>query len=321
MKTNTKRLGIIALCLGGVLLVVGAKVWFNRVPDPTYNGKSLSEWFKVYGTLGQPPTYSSVRIVNGRLVRIRASPTVADPSIEAMEKFGSNAVPFLIRRLRHNRMDRYYENSFTNFPIFLQRRLPNPVQLQQNRLTALDVVTQLGSVANDASPALIELLYQRDSWAPRITKALRNIRADRALIRELMQRLYEEGRYAEVVRIGFEMGWRDKETATLLGGILASTNTSLHLDTIRLLESGGANAAPATAQIMAALGNPNGEIRYLAARSLEAIGTNAPEKTQSNLQQILLVSLNDRQPTVRTVARRTLVNLGVSPLPPPVDMP
>ena len=72
-----------------------------------------------------------------------------------------------------------------------------------------------------------------------------------------------------------------------------------------LLERAGPGSTPALEQITAALKDPDSEVRYLASRSLESIGTNS-----SHVVAALRTCLQDESVMVRNVASRTLTNVA-----------
>ena len=131
--------------------------------------------------------------------------------------------------------------------------------------------------------------------------ALQRLGVDRSSVNEVMLRLGAERRYDEVVNLAFQLGWEGREVARLLGSLLQSSDAQLRIRAITLLERGGREASAAWDQIMAALKDPEEEVRYLAARSLEKIGSDSPQMIAA-----LRASLTDSNVMVSNVTRRIL---------------
>jgi HEAT repeat protein len=128
---------------------------------------------------------------------------------------------------------------------------------------------------------------------------------DRRSITRVLLQLGSQYRFQDVVEIAWQMGWEGDDTARLLGEILQSPDPALRTEAISLLEHSGTAAAPELNRIILALKDSDREVRYLAARSVEAIGTNTPQVIEA-----LRSVLNDEHVIVRNVARRALTNFA-----------
>jgi len=319
---NAKRLCVIGLVLAGFAFLLFVSR-FLRSDEPTYQGKPVSVWFKEYAFASNAVLSTVSGIQGGRTVigqitfgsrmialsssnaPVRIWSVTPDPAWTALQALGSNAVPQLVYRLRIGKMDRTYEQVFTNLPSALQRKLPNPAQKKWFRMRALEAIGKLGDPARAASPALLELLRQNDPWLRRdVVFALRSVHTDRRAISGVLLQLGQQRRYGDVADIAWETGWDGSEMTRLLGRILQSKDPALRRNAMRLLERVGRDAAPALEQVTAALKDSDAEVRYLAARSLEYIGTDSPEVIAA-----LRASLRDENVMVQNVARRVLRKL------------
>lgn len=347
------------LHLAGLLLVIiGAgtvAICFRPTPEPSYNGKRLGVWFKEYtGRAGQSllaPSGAGARyvyfstnypswitaqnrasfsvvsnrggwfVLTNRSISLPApSPAPTNDAWTAIRAIGSNAAPYLAAQMHRSRWERYYERNFTNLPAFLQKKLPHPAQKWFARQRAIEIAERLGPAAHETAPALLELLYEGDSRSQRtVVPALLSVRADRVKVTAALVRLETEKRYPEILQIVPKLGWKDRETARLLGRILAGPDPTVHREAMRLLEAGGACAAPAAEPIIAALKHQDPEVRYLAARALEQIAKTVPPDEKPELEQRLRALLADKSVIVRNVSRRVLTKLGVSNLPAPLE--
>lgn len=331
MKVSRLR---IVLLISGVLALLLLLVGFWPAAETVYQGKPVGTWFKEYAfsTNAVRPTVYSYYSRNGRIVTLQGTPGGAlatvtspstnrqeqqvwlqaqlrpgpDPALAALRALGPEAVPYLSRQLRVGRLEPIYERVFTNLPRVVQTKIPNPYEKRWRRYRAVDALVALDAPARMAVPALLELLRQPDmALRSRATDALRRIGVDRQAVGDVLLQLGAERRYDEVVTIAFQLGWEGREVARLLGSLLQSPNTALRIRAITLLEVSGRSASPAWEQIIAALKDPEEEVRYLAARSLENIGSDAPLMIVA-----LRASLTDSNVMVSNVTRRILKKIA-----------
>jgi len=333
---KAKRLRVIVLVLAILILLI-AVARFLSPNEPTYQGKSVSVWFKEYAfasnsrVLGYGVAGRNLMVLTSsgsRTIRLpvftnyvqeivwveqQMSPTAPDPAWVALQALGSNAVPHLVQRLRIGRLDQTYERVFTNLPPMLQRKLSNPGRRKWYQTVAIQTIARLGISARSASPALLELLKQPNPALRReVIHALRSIYASRRAINSLLVELGAQQRYTELTEIALETGWDGSDLTGLFGQMLRSPDPALRRNAIRLLERVGFDARPALEQVTAALGDSDSEIRYLAARSLEYIGTNTPPVINA-----LRTSLEDENVRVRIAARRALRKIAPEMTPSP----
>jgi len=333
---------LVGLCLlvsFALLLVFSAGVWSSH--EPAYQGKSASVWFRefAYGSntmAGPLRTLGARTLPDGRMVLMQVAPDgrvvtllaptnrqaqiawlrqayvpsptfrPGDPAWEALQALGSNAVPCLVRQMRSTLPERAYVWVFTNLPPAIQKKLPDPSRKQWLRVRAIDTVAklQLGEAGRAATPCLLELLKERDPSLRRaVVNALRSLYVDRRSLTRVLLQLGSQRKYPDVVELAWQTGWEGDDMARLLGEILRSPDPALRREAIALLERSGSQAAPALDRIIGALGDSDKEVRYLAARSLEAIATDTPQVLAA-----LRSVMNDEHVIVRNVARRALTN-------------
>lgn len=328
---KSKRWMLVIVVLLGLLFL--ATLPFHGSKEPAYQGKTVSVWFRDYAYGSNtttrpvvanltPPMHAILAHAKSNGVLPQVLQTMSnhlsmltsaqlsrtpprEPALDALQALGSNAVPCLVRHLRIGPLDRAYERAVTNLPVFVQRRLPSPAQKRWYRVRALQALSQLKDSARSGTPALMELLHQREpQLRSQVLATLRSIYADAHSISGVLLQLGKEKRYDEVLLIARETKWQGREVAHLFGKILQATNTALHREAITLLEAAGARAAPALDSILLALQHEDSEVRYLAARTMEKIGEDAQlgPRIQPALQRRLL----DPSEMVRNVAQRAL---------------
>ena len=135
-----------------ILLGVLATAWLiallcPREPEPAYQGKPISVWFR---------EYVKQEGINAK--------TAAEEKLEAVKSLGDAAVPFLISRLnqRDSRVDKAYQFLWGKLPVWVQKRLPRPKPAADIRRGALDCLSALGPSAVTALPALREAFRDED---------------------------------------------------------------------------------------------------------------------------------------------------------------
>ena len=245
----------------------------------THGGKTLEEWFQIYvaGAAERMPANDS-GAMNGEFLRSSPGNAKPEPAWLAIQAIGSNAIPGLVRHLSGD---------------------------AKERTQAIELIYRLGPAAQTAVPALLALLQPAENAeAEEVYAALRNIPAGQSVINEFLLTLAKQNRHAEFLRHARSLGWSGSNVVQQLGGMLSSSDATLHRDAMALLEAAGEQAVPAVAVIIAALRDPDGEVRYLAARALENIGKQATPEMRAQIAAGLKHCLQDSNPIVSGIARR-----------------
>lgn len=294
MKSRRKLL-LLSITVAGVVIATAGLVRLLNTPEPTYQGKTVSAWFKEYKT-----------------------PNTWNPAATGLRALGSNAVPYLVRQVSPSFTDRpLYIRVFTNLPPVIKRRLPNPWTRQFNRYRAVSALAGLGEQARPASPVLLSLLRKPDSVLPRreTAGALRSLRLAQTEIDQVTLEFGRKGQYADALEIAGLTGWEQPDVARLLGRILRAPDPKLRQEAIRLLERDGVSAVPALAEITEALADSDGEVRYFAVRSIETLQREGIITNNPAVISALRRGLNDEKVTVRNVSRRTLLRIDPNEIP------
>lgn len=287
---SQNRFGTRPILAVGFALLAIVVLFLWPADEPTYQGRSASDWFEEYVRRGP-----------------RAGTQPPNPAWEAMVALGSNAVPHLIRCIRTGVLEQPYTKLHPNLPKALQKHLPNPQVRRNRRFEAVRALRELGEPARAATPVLLEALKQQpDPWLQRqIVDTLLVLNVDQQSLARVILDLGSKRQHLEVIKIILQAGWRSGDVARLLGEILQSPDVELRREAIRLLESSGTDAFPALDPILRALKDSDMDVRYLAARSIEAIRTNS-----SQVILALQAALDDDQIIVRNVSRRALLKIA-----------
>jgi HEAT repeat protein len=189
-------------------------------------------------------------------------------------------------------------------PASLRVKLPNPFDRRTRRRAAAKAIAYLGEQAQSAGPVLLRELGRSDaSFHEDLIRALWSIGVEPHCITEVMIKLGQTGKYAQMVSVAALSGCcGNEEVARLLGEALTVQDPHVRTRALRLLEKAGSQACPALPRIISSVAHEDPETRYLAVRALRAIGTNTPTVTDA-----LRLGLNDDDTLVRGAAQRTLL--------------
>src|SRR5262249_50117926 len=134
-EKTMKRRRLMLLLAVAVLGVVGWWFWFTWNSGPKYAGKSLNYWFRQY-----------CRTYNG-------SGNGQEESREAIEKMGSNAIPFLVKEALSTSQDSFARVAYYE----MLSRLPESWQMPQ--FVSRDYIRMRAAEAvRDLKPSAAQLL-------------------------------------------------------------------------------------------------------------------------------------------------------------------
>lgn len=239
--------------IAAVLLIsIGLATWQAlRVQEPVYRNRQLSDW-----------------VVNGD----------HDASAEAVRAAGTNAIPTLLRMLRakDSSVDKFIRRLPKPFPIEISYELNHPMAFDQN-VRAAQAFANLGPTAQDAVPALIEMLRENPSswWFQ-----------------------------AEVARALGGIGPAAHRAVPSLIQLLNNTNKQTRLLACQALGQIHAEAASVVPALIQAAHDPYLFVRADTAEALAAFGT----ESRSSVP-ILIELLSDQEREVSTKASKALVRI------------
>lgn len=305
----------------------------STVDEPRYRDKAVGVWFREYAYGSNPPTPSGTIAVlrDGRkvnflfpvgtvgfstgpggitnltqIVRFEHVPARGDPALEALKELGSNAVPYLTSKLGVGLLDSSYERVFTNLPSSFQRSIPDPIQKRFYRFRAIHVLGELGTKADAATPALLNLLTQSDPSLRRAAiHSLNRIHPNRKEVGVVLFTLGSKGRFADAIEIGQQTDWEGEEAVRLFASLLKSPDVSMRRNAIALIEHKDVGARPALPELIEAINDSDSEVRYMAVRAVEAIGDRSPRTIKA-----LRMSLQDTNVMVQNASRRALSKIA-----------
>ena len=297
----TKRKALVLfLLLVACIAIGGLIVTTSKHREPTYNGKTLSEW------LTQSP-----------------SDIDSTQDVHAVQQIGTNALPFLLqwiqsppsaRQIRLSRLlSRFhlnpYENKMTRpeialggFLILGEKAKPAIPALallaeSSNSLTQSCAFRALGAIGKDALPVLLDLLTNSPAhpncYKPNLALAFWDLNTNAFLAKPVMlahirdpdpqvasAAIHLLGILGEIQEANELPPDCTADIVPALGANLENTNTALLLDTIRALRYFQSNARPDVPVLLQKLTSTNQEIRAAAASVLKLIDPQALERAQ-----------------------------------------
>lgn len=257
--------------------------------EPTYQGRTVSAWFKEFCISRwrlTTRTDISFEPAGPVLINYDTGERVDDPALFALRAMGSESVPYLIRTLKRKEtvLGKTYRIFYLKLSPGFRQFLPSAgIPRDKYRQYAAEALAGVGTNALPAVPALIQCLGEPDPDPSLMYSALAALRPLSCKPQDLdpvLRRLSNRGQHWRVVMIVERLQLRGSVAVTALGKTLQDTNSAFRDSFFQrkaatYLERLGPAAAPAVAELAAALKNPDSEVRYLAARALGEIGTNA----------------------------------------------
>ena len=292
----TKRRTIIAL-LAVVALVVGVLI-SSRTREPSYNGRTLSEWLEIYLTAEKAT--GTIR-QNGRT------------AAEAVRAIGTNALPFLLEWIRYEqnpwqrRLGKAIDAGFAPAALdrltFSEQRMKRSATAGKGfRILGPDarlVLPDLLRMANDtnspltADRACVAMSYLGSDVIPYVVEALTN--ANHPL-------------HQQAPSIAFEMGYLGTNAASLVPLLVQGTQDSSDYFAFRSIRAlGSLQLSPeiAVPALTNGLRHSSPRIRMWAAVELKAFKSAARPAVNA-----LIAARSDPDYSVREAAKEALTEIA-----------
>jgi hypothetical protein len=283
-----RRTVLLLVLLACALLVVPGVVILVRTSEPSYGGRSLSQWLEIYYFVAKTPAEQQI-------------------AVEAVRKIGTNAVPHLLKWMRYEQgahpvtetlAEKVPESSYLLHFLYgpERRALTAPIGFEILGPEASAAVSDLAQLMNDprtggapelAIQALVHL--GKDALAPLITTLTNRQARRRADIAHQLHYLGTNARPAIPVLITL---LDDKDAGV-------ATGVAWSLARIRL------EPALVVPALTNALRNPNPQLRGTFVMALARYGQQALPAVPA-----LLGTLHDPNPQVRAVTSNALFKLA-----------
>src|SRR2546430_15665842 len=133
-----KRGRFIVLSVAGAIVILGVGIYSLRQREPSYQGKSLSDWVDLLYSTNHTQAMNSIGGI------------------------GPKAIPFLFEKARHEdpAVQRFYRAIWPKLPAILRQRLPTPKPVDLNFPGKIG--NALMAVGQQELPRLIAALEDRD---------------------------------------------------------------------------------------------------------------------------------------------------------------
>jgi hypothetical protein len=178
---------------GCAIIAVIAFICWPRARGPTYEGRTVEEWFKSYDEMSNKGYYDAVRATP---VSQQHTVTTNDLALveSVFKKIGTNAVPYLAGRINqdpgYSRMDVWRIKVRWRLPQLLKGLLPLPASKGSEAATAANLLSGQIKPPGEMLLPLIRPALQSTNADQRVTAfiALRGISSGHELARPYLER-------------------------------------------------------------------------------------------------------------------------------------
>ena len=291
-----------------VMLASGLLYYDLQPRNPRYQGKTSAQWFREFQnayslhwtipvvTPSQPP---------GTARALDSQALLREPAAAGLRALGTNAAVYLGRQFarQDELLARTYTKWYFRLPAPIKRFLPKPPYARSYlRMEIGWVLDALGPDATAAVPSLITALQHGDGFTVQITlRTLQKLEFDRHQLDPLLADWSKQGQHTNVVLVVSELQVRTPVAARCLAEALSKGDTALRGSCVRELQHFPSVPSPVLLRLIAALKDPDEEVRYGAARALEAQGRRA-----STAVPALVQATNDTSLIVQRASARAL---------------
>jgi len=245
------RIAGFAMLLALTLAVLFA--WWHHRQMPTYQGKTIAEWFREYRTArtniifpaGAVPfvNVAGVSTVGGRVQIIYSTPPGAMPrglffrstsslpderTLQPFRAMGTNAALWLAREVRRDdsAATKLYLKILGKSPPSIQKYAPKVEPRAQIRCDAAEALAAIATNAAPAVPLLLETLADGTNSRmvrPFVARVLRSASFEQDVLDPTLRELQRKDLYGAVELIS-ELSLRTKQAACVLTNAMVATN-------------------------------------------------------------------------------------------------
>jgi len=288
-----------ATVLGGLLCYA----W--RSSAPCYQGKTSAGWFRAFQKAAT--RHWTIPAVSpsgsGRALDLPA--LLREPSAAGLRALGTNAAVYLGHQFarKDGILARNYRKLYFGLPTPAKALLPKPpVPPSYSQMEIGWALQALGANAAAAAPSLIAALGAGDRFTfQNALSVLPRLEFDRHEVDPLLERWSTAGQHTNVVRVVAELRVHTAVAARCLAAALSMGDAALRRSCVDELARFQAGGGPASLTLATALKDLDEQVRYGAARALEAIGKNAAAAVPALMQ-----ATNDPSIMVQRASARAL---------------
>jgi len=232
IMTGRRKLALLA-CAS--IMAVTLFFWL-RPKGPTYEGRTIEEWFERYEELRNKSYYDAVRAVPAS-ERKAVTPDDMASAENAFRKIGTNAVPYLAGRItqdwNYSRLDLWRIKVRWRIPQILKRFLPLPRSRSSEAGTASNLLSSQIKPPGELLLPLIMPALQSTNVDKRVRAlvALRGISSGHDLARPYLVQGFNDSD-SQVQRVTADaIRWFGPPGKWAVSNLLQLTSTSTNLDT------------------------------------------------------------------------------------------
>ena len=267
----------------GLIVGCGLLCYRLRFPEPTYQGKTSAEWFREFQMAA--PRHWTVVVHNpglppGSGLTLDLQGLLHDQAADGLRGLGTNAAVYLGRKFawKEGTLIRSYRKWYVGLPSSIRGFMPRPpVSREYLRMEIGWALQALGPRSAEAAvPWLITTLGNGDDSATRAAlRELQRLQFDGHQLDPILEDWSRKGQHTNVVQAVAELHVRTAVAVSCLVGALSAGDPALRRTCVFELEQFRGSGLPAAPKLTAALKDPDDEVRYGAARALEATGSGA----------------------------------------------
>jgi HEAT repeat protein len=228
-----------------------------------------------------------------------------EPAATGLRALGTNAAVYLGRQYarKDGLLARTYRRWYFRAPARIKGLLPKPPDARSwVRMEIGRALQALGQSESAAVPSLMIALQSDDEFSVRETlHILQGIEFDQHELDPLFEGWSKAGQHTNVVRVVAELQVHTAIAARCMAAALSKGDPALRRSCVGELERFRATGVPALVKLMGALKDPDEQVRYGAARALEAIGNGAGTAIPALMQ-----ATNDSSVMVQRASERAL---------------
>jgi HEAT repeat protein len=294
------------LVAASAVVVVGGLLYSTLQPrQPRYLGKTSAQWFHEFQQAATNHWTTVVFTPSGTGRSLDLTGLMREPAAAGLRALGTNAAIYLGHQYarREGVLALTYMKLYFRLPASMRGFLPKPPSPRSFVRMELGWALQaLGPDASASAPSLIAALRSNDRFVMGSTLGLlRGLEYDAHALDPLLEDWSKQGRYTNVVMAVAELKVRTTVAARCLARGLSAAEPAVRRSCVDELGHFEAAGAPELMTLTAALRDPDEQVRYGAARALEAIGSAAASAIPALRQ-----ATNDSSVMVQRASARAL---------------
>lgn len=229
-------------------------------------------------------------------------------SIAAIRTLAPHSAEYLINVLKaqESPLRRIYRSLYSAMPLVMKNMLPLLDDSEREQSDAIAALAELGKAGKPAIPVLVQKIIDpkdnRFMLKSQLLQVLERLQPETATLDQMIYEFCSQTRFTQAQEVLDRFSLRTPAAAAAVVKMLESGEESDRNWACRYVDKRlRSNGKPVVPLLIKDLSSDDKEIRYLSARTLGAIGTNAAEAIPA-----LTKALEDPYPIVQSAAAKSL---------------